>query len=189
MAFSPDDATEYRKRVLTAFKNQRLPELQAGLRELKHNADRAVPTSLDLVDLYDIPHPNGDAAVDLQVRGVADVFTKCLTNQSFKKIGPTLVELHQLLADRNPDFRSASFWQRRVADRADRARGRITDFASVVAADVGVLGVVTTTRLLRLTQDTGLAGHAAEADIIAAVEDAGVQVVAPVVPPDRKSVV
>lgn len=183
MGFSTDDAVEYRKRVLTPFKSQRLPELQAGLRELKQDANLRVPASLDLVELYDMRGVAGDAAVDLQVRGVADVFTKCLHNQSFKKIGPTLVELHQLLEARNPDLRSAAFWQSRAADRADRARDRVTDFAAVVAADAGVLGLVTTSRLDRLAQDTGLAGLATQAQIVAAVEEAGVQVVSPVVPP------
>jgi hypothetical protein len=183
MAFSGDEAAEYRKRVLTAFKNQRLPELQAGLRELKSDPKVTVPASLDIVDLYDMSAGGSDAVVAARVAGVLDVFNKTLTNQSFKKIGPTLVELHQLLAERNAGLSTAAFWQARLGDRASRGGERLTEFVQVVVDEAGVLELVTTTRLAELAQAVGVAGYVPAGEIEAAVRAAGVEVVPPVTPP------
>ncbi|MGR6967051.1 hypothetical protein ACU610_21570 [Geodermatophilus sp. URMC 61] len=183
MAFAPDQAAEYRKRVLTAFRKQRLPELQAGLRELKTDPGARVPASLDVVDLYDLSSVGSDAEVAAHVAGVLDVFNKTLTNQSFKKIGPTLVEIHQLLAERNPDLCTAAFWRARLADRQADGGRRLDEFVHAVVGEAGILKVVTTERLTGLAQEVGVAAHADAAEIAAAVRAAGVDVVTPVAPP------
>jgi hypothetical protein len=183
VAFPEPVAAEYRKRVLTPFKNQRLPELQAGLRELKSDPQVKVPTTLDVVELYDLSAVGSDAEVAAHVASVQDVFNKSLGNQSIKKIGPTLVELHQLLAERNPDLATAGFWRARLGDRAARGRQRLTEFVEVVATEASVLKVITTAKLAKLAADVGVAGHVAQEEIEAAVQAAGVDVVPPVIPP------
>ncbi|MCZ2817257.1 hypothetical protein [Modestobacter sp. VKM Ac-2984] len=182
MAFPEAVAAEYRKRVLTPFKNKRLPELQAGLRELKRDPRAKVPASLDIVELYDLSTVGSDAEVAAHVASVQDVFAKSLNTQSIKKIGPTLVEINQLLAERNPDLAIAAFWQERLADRASRGQQRLADFVGVVVAEVGVLGLITTTKLAGLAADVGIAGYVSAPDIEAAVQAAGVDVVPPVTP-------
>ena len=183
MAFAADQAAEYRKRVLTAFKSQRLRELQAGLRELKADPTARVPVSLDLVDLYDVATVGSDADVADHVAGVADVFSKALTNQSLKKIGPTLVEVHKLLAARNPDLCTAAFWAARLAERSASSGRHLDEFVKVVVAEAGVLEVVTTAKLSGLAQDVGVAARVPAEQIAAAVRAAGVGVVEPVTPP------
>ncbi|MCZ2826072.1 MULTISPECIES: hypothetical protein [unclassified Modestobacter] len=183
MAFSPEDAAEYRKRVLTPFKNQRLPELQAGLRELKNDPKVKVPSALDIVDLYDVFTVGSDAAAAAQVAGVSDVFNKSHTNKSFNKIGPTLTDLHQLLAERNPDLSTAAFWQARLGERSSRGRQRLTEFVEVVRAEAGVLGLVTKPKLEELARGVGIGGSVPLEEIEAAVQAAGIDVVAPVTPP------
>jgi hypothetical protein len=176
MAF---DAKEYRARVLGPFKNQRLTELQAGLRELKAGA-KAVPASLDIVELYDMSVAGSDAVVASQVESVSDTFNKCLNAPSFDKIGPTLVEIHKLLTSRNAGFSSAAFWQARLAERSQRAKQKLAEFADIVATDSRVLQLVTTTRLATLATKAGVAGLVPQAEIEAAVKAAGIEVVPPV---------
>jgi hypothetical protein len=181
MAF---DAREYRGRVLTPFKNQRLPELQAGLRELKNDNNTSVPISLDLVELYDMSAGGSDAVVAAQVASVADTFNKCMTNATFKKIGPTLVEIHKLLDARNAGFATAGFWDARLADRGARGKERLAEFVDLVAIEANVLGLITTARLVSFAKDVGVDAHVSPAEIEAAVRAAGVEIVAPVVRPN-----
>lgn len=181
MAFDP---AEYRKRVLTQYKGERLNVLSAALRELRASPDRGTPSDLDLVELYQIEPGIADSAIAQQVSAVADVLTKCVTNAAFKSIGPSLVELHKLLVARNPQMRTRTFWDEISRVQREQDYQELAEFGEGVAAEFRTLGVITPGLLRKLARAAGIPDSIRDAELRESVMSHGISLKADWVLPD-----
>lgn len=171
MAF---DAREYRTRVLSQYSRGRARALADAIRELKQDSKLGVPSQFDLAEFYDVPANSSDADLIAHIDAVVNAIKAGVTKPGGSK---QPLDLHELIAARNPNLKSAAFWDQMAQHRAQRTQAALTEFAKNAARDFSGLGVVDGKQLRDQARRDGIADSVSDAELAQVVKSEGITVV------------
>lgn len=172
MAF---DAREYRTRVLSQYSRGKARVLADAIRELNKDPRLSVPSQFDLVEFYDIPANSTDAVLAGHIDAVVNAIKAGVTKPGGSK---QPLDLHELIAARNTNLKSSTFWEERTQHKARRAQDALKEFAKNAAADFSGLGVVDGAQLRKLAKSAGITDAVTDAELAQVVHAEGIAVVA-----------
>lgn len=171
----PFDARAYRTRVLSQYSRSKARALADAIREMNKDPSLLVPSQFDLVEFYDIPAMSSDAALGAHIDAVVNAIKAGVTKPGGSK---QPLDLHEMVASRNPNLRSSVFWVEMTRHRAQRAEEALKDFAKNAAADFSGLGVVDGKQLRELAKSAGIVDSVSDAELVQVLQSEGITVVA-----------
>jgi hypothetical protein len=180
------DSKAYGKNVIDRYRGPLLRELKEGVKALNETPGLSCPPQLDVVALYAIEPTMNGAQIAERVGEVQAVWNRLGQGANAARnaqVASPLLALHKHLIARNPDFMTAEFWATRFGHAAQLRTAALQEFASNLADEYRSLGVATRTIVTAAATKAGLVGQHSDGEIVAAVETAGIRVVAEIVAP------
>jgi hypothetical protein len=171
MAF---DAKDYRNRVLQQYSRGKQPALRKALGELRQDPNSKLPSQFDLAEFYDISLPMTGAEITAQINAAASAMRSAMQMPNGSR---QPLDLHELIAQRNPDLTSAEFWVRITVQQSARSRALLAQFGVDASADLSALGVVTSVQLRELAKGSGIPESFSDDELADTITSNGITVV------------